>query len=106
MEETNKFSLIRHSGPYELWPSRTALLVDGIVSSTAVPGYSLLRQIELPESYLLITDYDCPFEEAVTVIFLNKQLRMLSHRTIWSLYSSVAFKSIEWLDEKTWGCTR
>ena len=70
MQKVSLFSLELHQGPYEKWPLRTRLFVDGNQSETKVPGYVLLHQFQTDFGYLLITDCDCPFEETTNFIFL------------------------------------
>ncbi|MCQ4384164.1 hypothetical protein NO136_20065, partial [Clostridioides difficile] len=60
MKPIERFLLETHGGPYETWPSRTHVLVNGVRSGLTVSGYVLLRQFETPSAYLLVTDYDCP----------------------------------------------
>lgn len=55
MQPVDRFALDTHDGPYETWPSRTHVLVDGVRSALAVSGYVLLRQFETPAAYLLVT---------------------------------------------------
>lgn len=59
MKPVDRFTLETHDGPYESWPSRTHVLVDGVCSGLTVSGYVLLRQFETLVAYLLVTDYDC-----------------------------------------------
>lgn len=37
-------------------------------------GYELLCQFETAAGYLLVTDYDCPFEEAVNFVLVSNDL--------------------------------
>lgn len=95
----NRFALEIHDGPYEKWPPKSRLIVDGTLTEIHVPGYSLLHQFEIIDGYLLVTDYDCPFEEATDFIFLDRQLKILAHRSIGGSYCSFLLEKIEWLDD-------
>jgi hypothetical protein len=95
----NRFALEKHDGPYEKWPLKSRLIVDGALTKTRVSGYSLLHQFELPDGYLLVTDYDCPFEEATDFILLSRDLRVLTRRSIGGAYCSFLLDKLEWIDE-------
>ncbi len=99
MKTIGRFSLERHDGPYETWPLLTRLLVDGQPSRVRVPGYELLHQFEVPAGYVLVTDTDCPFEEATSFILLDRGLRLLSRRTLIAPYETFWLDRIEWLDD-------
>lgn len=92
-----RFSLARHQGPYETWPLRTRLHADGKPTEVCVSGYELLHQFETPAGYLLVTDYDCPFEEATSFILLRRDLRLVSYRTLSVPYGSFSLDRIEQL---------
>ncbi len=44
----------------------------------------------------MVTDYDCVFEEAITVSLLDKALKPISSRTLGGPYGSYLFKNIAW----------
>ncbi|WP_233875016.1 hypothetical protein [Paraburkholderia adhaesiva] len=106
MNPTNRFALETHAGPYESWPSRTRLVVDGEPSELTIGGYVLLYQFETTAGYLLATDQDCPFEESVTFTLLSKDLReVLSERMVGAMYASYWLTDIRWKDERTFIAT-
>ncbi|WP_244130150.1 hypothetical protein [Burkholderia sp. BCC0044] len=106
MKPVERFALATHDGPYEAWPARTAVLVDGLRSGLAVSGYALLRQFETPAAYLLVTDYDCPFEEAVTFTLVSKALRkVLAQRTVGAMYASCHLDALTWADDRHFSAT-
>jgi hypothetical protein len=99
VEKISIFSLERHEGPYEKWPRRTRLFVKGEPSRTTVPGYTLLHQFLTEYGYLLVTDYDCPFEEATNFILLDQtSLKVLSCRRLSAPYGSFLLESFEWIN--------
>jgi hypothetical protein len=100
METTARFSLERHAGPYENWPLRSRLLIDGEPCGVRVPGYSLLHQYALPSGYLLVTDCDCPFEEATSFVLLDRNSRLLCARTLSIPYGSYNLDKMEWIDDR------
>ncbi|MPV71574.1 hypothetical protein GD429_38755 [Burkholderia sp. BE17] len=100
MYKTTRFSLETHSGAYDSWPTRSCLIVDGTRSNLPVAGYIVQRQYETAAGYLLITNFDCPFEEAVSFVLIARDLsRVLAERTIAVTYSSVHLVDVAWIDE-------
>jgi hypothetical protein len=100
MQTTTRFSLERHDGAYETWPVRSRLLVDGQAGAVRVPGHSLLHQYALPAGYLLVTDFDCPYEEATSFVLLDRKSRLLCCRTLSIPYGSYNLDRFEWLDDR------
>jgi len=106
MKPIERFTLETHGGPYETWPSRTHVLVNGVRSGLTVSGYVLLRQFETPSAYLLVTDYDCPFEEAVTFTLVSKDpLKELARRTVGAMYASCHLDDMTWADDRHFSAT-
>ena len=101
MRATNCFSLERHEGPYEKWPSRSRLVINGKQSSIRIPGYTLLKQFAVPSGYLLVTDFDCPFEETTSFSLLDKNNRLLSYQMKFVPYGSFNLEAFEWLDNQS-----
>ncbi len=100
METTDRYSLERHEGPYESWPLRSRLFIDGEPTAVLIPGYSLLHQVALPSGYLLVTDFDCPFEEATSFVLLDRNSRLLCCRTLSVPYGSYNLDKMAWLDDR------
>jgi hypothetical protein len=100
MEEVHLFSLEQHSGPYEQWPLRSRLFINQEACDTCVPGYVLLRQFKTADGYLLITDCDCPYEEATSFILLDEHYKIQSCRTLAFAYASFNFDDIVWRDSR------
>lgn len=102
VERVDLFALERHAGPYEKWPLRTRLLVRGEPSATQVPGYELLHQFRTPQGFLLVTDWDCPFEEGTNFILLEQAtLRILARRELAVPYGSFLLDRFEWIDDQS-----
>jgi hypothetical protein len=97
---TSRFCLERHQGPYETWPLRSRLLDEGRPTRLSLPGYDLIRQYQIDAGYLLVTDYDCPFEESTNFLLLSDDLHPLSRRRLGAPYASLSLEAIEWLDEQ------
>jgi hypothetical protein len=101
MKAVARFALAQHQGPYEAWPVRTSVIIDSQLSELTIPGFTLLRQYETTAGYLLVTDFDCPFEEAVCFALIDKDFRtVLSERTVGQWYNSYILDEVEWLDDK------
>lgn len=99
MKEVDCFSLEQHQGPYEKWPLRTRLFVNGEASNVKVPGYVLLHQLQTDFGYLLVTDCDCPFEETTNFILLDpKSLKIVSCRQCFAPYGSYNLQSFKSID--------
>lgn len=102
MRPINRFTLEKHDGPYETWPLRSRLFLDGKPTDLSLPGYVPLDQFETSDGYILVTDYDCPFEEITNFAFISKQpLRLKSCRWLGWMYETFLLEHIEWIDERT-----
>jgi hypothetical protein len=100
MVPTDLFSLEKHDGAYASWPATSLLFQNGLPTSTRIPGYVLLHEFAVPGGHLLITNYDCPYEEAITLVLLNHKLRILCHRTIGAWYESVWLEDAQPLNDR------
>jgi hypothetical protein len=101
MKKIDIFSLQTHSGEYATWPLKTQLLMHGAATATYLPGYEILHQFLLDAGeYLLITDWDCPFEEAKEFVLLSATLSILSKRKLGVPYGSFLLMGVQVLDAK------
>lgn len=96
----NRFRLERYDRSGNSRPLCSPLYDEAGRTETLIDGCELLHQFEVPDGYLLITDYDCPFEEKTCFTLLGPSLRILATRSIGGWYSSYLLKSVEWLDER------
>ena len=101
MKKITRFTLEKHDGPYETWPLRSRLFLDGAPTKLSLPGYELLSQYETSTGYILVTDYDCPFEEITNFALISKHLRLISCRWLGWMYETFLLERIEWIDEHT-----
>ena len=83
MELQQRFSLAKHVGPYEHWPARTALLCDGVPTGTQIEGYVIEAQYRCEAGHLLITSFDCPFEESNSFTLLTSVSRCWPPASCW-----------------------
>lgn len=99
MKPINRFTLEKHDGPYDKWPLRSRLSLDGKPTDISLPGYTLLQQFETSSGYILVTDYDCPYEEITNFALISKQLRLQSCRWLGWMYETFLLERIEWMDD-------
>ena len=98
---TTRFALEKHDGPYERWPRRSRLFLDGEPTKIFLPGYELRHQFETPDGFLLVTDYDCPFEEITNFALIDRRLRLQSCRWVGWMYETFLLERLEWTDDRT-----
>ncbi|MBX9295921.1 hypothetical protein ACFFU8_14975 [Chromobacterium piscinae] len=94
MEPINDFilePLAEHPDQIHSW-----LWMNGKRTSTWLKGLSLLHQFRFADGYLLISDFDCPFEEVTVFTLLDLRLRKVCSRSIGAMYSSFLLSGIEW----------
>lgn len=88
----SEFELAQHAGDYDTWPAQTALIHHGVTTASLVSGYVIEAQYKVAlddfSGYLLITSYDCPFEESNTFLLLNLQLQVVSQKALQVPYGS------------------
>jgi hypothetical protein len=100
MQPVDAFRLATHAGPYDTWPARTPLLhADGRPTGRTVPGYTLLHQFRVGDDWLLLTDWDCPYEEATEVLLLDAQLRLVARRSFGAPYASWMLDGVDRLGD-------
>ena len=100
MKPVALFSLQTHAGDYQAWPFETQLLLNNQPTQTYLLGYQLLHQLQLASGeYVLITDWDCPFEEATEVLLLSTQLKLLARHTFAVPYGSYLLDTLQVLDD-------
>lgn len=100
MTPIDRFTLETHEGPYETWPVKSRLYLDGHPTPIKLPGYQLRCQYDTADGYILITDYDCPFEESTHFALVSKKLRLKSCRTVGWMYETFMLERVEWQDER------
>lgn len=88
MKSIDRLALVPHKGPYESWGGVSHLIIDGSRSDQTVPGYQLLRQYSLENGYLLLLDYDCPFEESVVAVRLDANFQVVAKEHFGFMYTS------------------
>lgn len=102
MRRIERFTLLAHTGDPDAWPLDSPLVADGELTSARVPGVEILEQFEIIAGYLLVTDYDCPFEETFHFILLDHELRTISRRSLGARFSFVPDSGVHLLQEVRW----
>lgn len=87
------FALPAHDGAYESWPLKTELLKRGAPTGKFVPGFVIEAQYEWDDHYLIVTSWDCPFEEAQEFLLLSANLDILAKKHLGAMYATV------WIDK-------
>lgn len=77
------------------------LLRHGIDTGTRLEGVELLYQIECDIGFLFIVDFDCPFEESIHFIYVNRDLKVVSSRIFGAPYTSCWISSLTFLQNGT-----
>ena len=99
MQAIQCFSLAKHSGEYKDWPLKTPLFLNGEPTSLAIPGFQLLHQFQLQSGdYLLITDWDCMFEEATEFLLISNDFKISARKTLGAPYASFLLDTVEILN--------
>jgi hypothetical protein len=101
LQPITTFSLATHTGRYENWPLRTPLFADGVPTNATVPGYVIDGQYRCDDGYLLITSWDCPFEESYDFVLLSDDFRQLSHATLGVPYGTYLLHAHWPLDDRS-----
>ena len=88
MEALTRFTLARHEGPYERWPLTSRLFLDGADTGADVPGYVIEAQYRVDAGYLLVTSYDCLFEESNDFVLLAPDFSVLGRARLMVPYDT------------------
>ena len=100
MQRLNVFELAKHEGPYESWPQTTELIQDGVPTGKRIPGYIIEAQYAHTNGFVLVTSWDCPYEEAQSFLLLSNELDLLFEETIGGAYASVWMEGHEPVNEQ------
>lgn len=89
MEAIHLFGLVKHPGEYDSWPLETELLKEGVPTGRFVSGHVLEAQYKCGDHYLLVTSWDCPFEDSLDFILVSEDLRTRSKKHVGVAHASV-----------------
>ena len=99
MKKISCFSFKPQPGPYETWSLCSELILNGNPTGKYVPGFVIGAQYAYKDLYLLVTSWDCPYEESQEFILLSKDLTVLCKKHIGHIYSTVIIESHEAIAE-------
>jgi hypothetical protein len=99
----DRYSLEPHAGPYSSWPLDSALRVNGTLTQARVPGYVVEAQYETSLGDVLVTSYDCPFEEASVFVLLDRSYAIVSRAKLVVPYGSFLLHAHWPMDASTVG---
>lgn len=82
------YSLATYDGAYADRPLTTPLLLKGVAAGSSVPGYVIEGQYRWHEYLLLITSWDCPFEESYDFLLLDAAHQIVARTSLGAPYGS------------------
>lgn len=88
MLPTGRYGLEPHPGAYADRPPDSRLCVDGAAVAARVPGYRIEAQYATAHGALLVTSFDCPFEESNAFVLLDARHRVVAARSLLTPYGS------------------
>lgn len=101
MTPIDGYNLEPHIGPYSSWPLTSILRVNGQVTEARVPGYFIEAQYESNLGNILITSYECPFEESNTFLLLDHSHGIVARAELGIPYDSFLLHEHWPVDEST-----
>jgi len=93
----DNFTLQEHTGKYEDRALKSLLYFDGENLNLKVAGFVIEKQFELPNYFLLLINWNCPFEEGCEIAALNKALKMVGSHSFTPYYNTYLLSSINQL---------
>ena len=95
MKKISSFSFNTQPGPYETWSLCSELIKDGKRTGKYVPGFVIGAQYAYKDLYLIVTSWDCPYEESQEFILLSKDLTVMCKKHIGHIYSTILLEAHE-----------
>jgi hypothetical protein len=90
----DKFTIQEHEGKYEDRPLKSLLYFNDEELNVKVSGFVIEKQYELPNYFLLLVNWDCPFEEGCEVVVLNKNFEIIGSHSFTPFYNSYLLSSV------------
>lgn len=82
MRRIDKFAFEHRAPGRDLDATSTALVVDGKPAGIAIEGLQLVDQFDTGRGYLLVTDYNDPWEEQTVVTLLDAELKQVAKKRL------------------------
>lgn len=89
----DNFSIEAHEGDYDNWPLKSVLYFNGEKLNVKVSGYVIEKQYELPNYFLLLINWDCPYEEGCEIVVLSKAFKIVVNCSFTPFYHSYLLTS-------------
>ncbi|MGI0119848.1 hypothetical protein [Zooshikella sp. RANM57] len=94
MKQTDSFKLIGFpKDAYDDVRKGSALYINDHNTNTVIPGYCIEAQYKTSVGYLLVTSFDCPFEESNVFILLDLNYRVLAKKYLQMWYETFLLKA-------------
>ena len=103
MKPIDRYGLEPHAGPYASWPTTSVLRVDGKQTPTRVPGFVIEAQYAASIGDVLITSFDCPFEESNAFVLLDEAHSIIAQASLIVPYASFLLHEHWVIDDWTLG---
>jgi len=86
-----------------LWHDRiqSNLGYRGSNTGYTIKGYRIDNQFQLGDEYVILTNWDCPYEESTEIALLDRTFKPLATRTIGVMYSTFILQGVEIADSGT-----
>lgn len=89
----DNFTIETHDGDYENRSLKSALYFNDEKLNVKVSGYVIEKQFELPHYFLLLINWDCPFEEGCEIVVLSKDFKIVGNYSFTPFYHSYLLTS-------------
>ena len=99
MKKISCFSFNSQPGAYDTWSLCSELILNEKPTGKYVPGFVMGAQYAYKNLLLIVTSWDCPYEESQEFILLSKDLTVLCKKHIGHIYSTVVIESHEAIAE-------
>lgn len=99
MKEISLFSFKKPHSPYEAWKLESELLMNAKHTNICIPGFFIEAQYAYKNLYLIVTSWNCCYEDSLEILLLSKELQVISKKHIGQIYSSVLLESHEVIAE-------
>jgi hypothetical protein len=101
MTPIDRYRIEKHEGDYTTWPEKSRLWVDDQLLPERVPGYVIEAQYDTALGPLLITSYDCMYEEAHSFLLIDPSGRVRAQADLGVPYGSFLLHAHWPVDEST-----
>lgn len=101
MTPIDRYRIEKHEGDYTTWPGKSRLWADDQLLPEPVSGYVIEGQYDTPLGSLLITSYDCMYEEANSFLLIEPSGRVRAQADLGVPYGSFLLHAHWPVDEST-----